>query len=405
MRRAGEISGRRDWGNPMKLQRRDLLTMVAVFLSAFVTMADFIMYPVLYQLYQAFPADEWAINAMVSLPSWFILAACLLSPKLIDAVGSKPVLVGGIAITLVCGALVPVFPTPIVMVVLRLIAGIGMGCVDTAAPVIINESFDDIEQRNWIMGFYSVAMSALGAVLSMVSGLLAGGGWKASFGTYLICVLPLVTCIFLIPNQRKAAAAEEEMDAVQTDDGKLGAPFWTCVLLFIVFVLCAATVQNYVSFYVEENSLGNEAFTGLLTTIFMVVGALAGLVYGYVFTKLRYRTAAAMYAITGIGMLAMRFFPSPAVACITMGVLGASYVIFTSYVYTHFTEIAPPSRMAFAVGIASGGGYVAVGVLSYVVIGLMAVFGTFTNELLLYGCVCIAVAVLELITNSGMPRE
>jgi MFS family permease len=79
----------------------------------------------------------------------------------------------------------------------RFLVGVAEAGIVTGSVVLVSEYFGGKERHKWF-AFQNAFLSFFGAILIFTSGIIAAGGWRASFGLYGIGLLMFVTAaIFL----------------------------------------------------------------------------------------------------------------------------------------------------------------------------------------------------------------
>ena len=115
-------------------------------------------------------------------------------------------------------------------------------------------------------------------------------------------------------------------------------------IFFIANILLGATILYYLSSYIFENNLGDSSFAGLSTAVKSVVGILIGIAYGFIVKKLGRWTSTVSYAVAGVTLLLLIWFPGQAMALVIGTVCGLTYKVLMSYNYGHGFSIVPASR-------------------------------------------------------------
>lgn len=88
-----------------------------------------------------------------------------------------------------------------IVLLFRAIVGAGVGIIIPMSTGLLSFYYPK-DKQDKLMG-YSSAMNQMGGVIAtLVSGLLAGISWRASFLVYLMGLLCIVLCFLFLPNER-----------------------------------------------------------------------------------------------------------------------------------------------------------------------------------------------------------
>ncbi len=269
------------------------LALVAIFFSTLAVMADLAITPVIGMIYGYYPDHTSAVNYIVSGPMLVLVAASLITPLLTRRFNKKTVFIAA-AVIFSIGAI------------------FGAAADD---PLYIADLYENPQDRNKITGFYNAAQSLMGMILSYAAGMLAANGiWMEVYKLYWLSIPMLILVILFLPSVKpntQVAAAKEEKKAKEA----IGWRYWyMSAIFFIANILLGATILYYLSSYIFENNLGDSSFAGLSTAVKSVVGILIGIVYGVIAKKLGRWTSTVSYAIAGITLLLLIWFPGQATA-------------------------------------------------------------------------------------------
>lgn len=347
---------------------------VAIVLTRFAQMGDFVLYPITNEIYKLFPDAAGLANYIVSGPPLLIVAVALLLPLLSGRVGKRTLLVVGAALFAVGGILGAAWAAPEWMAFTRTLVGIGQGILGVVSVTIVTDVIQDKEKQARYVGIYN-ASSNLGAmILSLLSGGLAAFGWKAPFLLYLFAV-PMVVALRCFVPESAASISDDHERTKRTGDGRtrLGNEFWALTIAMGVFSILRTVVLYYMSAYVEENALGGSGLTALATSLsqaFAFAGAMS-------FTILYKRVGRWIMAVScGMAAVALVLWCGAASAvtvfvvyCLICGGSG----LFMAYSYAHSMLIVPRDGVDQAIGALSAVGGIASFVTTYLVTWLMKI--------------------------------
>ncbi|WP_414897845.1 MFS transporter [Rhodovulum sp. YEN HP10] len=159
-------------------------------------------------LHVAVPTLTQALGASNTEVLWIIdiyplLMAGLLVPMgtLADRVGTRRILLTGLAIFGLASALASVSPTPGLLIVARMLLALGGAMIMPCVLGVIRRTFDDPAERGLALGLWGTVGAAGAAVGPLIGGALLGHFWWGSVFLINVPVMLLVlpVCWLLLP--------------------------------------------------------------------------------------------------------------------------------------------------------------------------------------------------------------
>ena len=385
------------------------LFIAALFMTNFIIMTDFVIFPIADVLYTQFPDQVNGVNFIISGPSAIIVVASLLIPSLLDHVDRKLLLLIGcaaFAVSAIGGCAIQSVPY---MIACRSVGGATYAIVQVCAISIISDYWPDENKRASIVGYYNTAQAAAGGIMSFISGNLALNGWTASYQTYWIAVPVFLMVLLFIPNMKGRRAAGRTDDTVANREvpaakpsWNLGAHFWAMVACFVVPTICyMIAVNSFVSVYVVENGLGDASLAGLLTTMGTIGSATMCALFGRVFKRLGLRTSLPNYFIMAVCLFVMFLRPPVPAIMVCCLLSGGCFGTLFSYNYAAGSMIVEPQNVDRATGVVTSAYGLATFVSTYFATFLMDVMGTgFVVDIfpVLVG-MCLFAGIVEVVRN------
>lgn len=273
------------------------------------------------QLQHEFPSvPTTLIEWSVTLANLSALVTLILNPKLTQKFGVRHVVVFGLLLSGIFGALPALSTSFAWLMVCRAILGLGIGLFSPHAIGLIAHVYHD-EFKTRLMG-YQTGISALGnAVLLAVAGILIALSWRAVFGLYLL-LIPLAGLAYRMIPQRTNLTPTK-----QTVRQKLPRlQISLCLLAFVTYLIIWGVQLKLPALFVQHH-LGNSQLANWTLSAMNLGGLLAGLTFGRVHRKLASKTLTLGYLGAAISVLVMLFSKQPAIA-----IFGA---IFFNYIYSY----------------------------------------------------------------------
>ncbi len=224
--------------------------------------------------------SQTKIQMLISITTFIILFSSLLAGKLQEYIAKKYIVIIG-CILFVVGGVLPFFAKDFnVILLFRVIFGIGCGFVQPMSSAIIEENFSGHE-RDKMMGLQASMQQCGSSLINFTCGELGTIGWNYAFLPHLIGLIPLLLVPFLLPAVKPDRfAIEEKANKLERKKVKLtkGAIFWAATNFFAFMSAQANSI--YGAYFLAEQGFGNSATAGRMTLVSSGVGFLTGLVLG-----------------------------------------------------------------------------------------------------------------------------
>jgi MFS family permease len=265
---------------------------------------------------------------------------------------------------------------------------------------LINEFYHDDEKKcSMVIGNFSASTALIGAVMSIIAGLLCSIRWDFVFYEYLAAIPILVLMIIFIPrtppeketgSRKKESAASEKIPAVRVT-ALIGSLFVVGVLFGFMAYQC--------SMYVDQTELGTSVFAGVLSGVVTVSTAIACFIFAAIYACIKRGTAVLIYAFLAVGFFVGSFILNQAWAVLCFTLLGFGYGLAMSYFYMHATVIVPPSKASFVLCLVAADVGLGTFLSSYFSTSMMTIFkfSELISLLPIYACIAVIGGILSII--------
>lgn len=314
--------------------------------STLTVMAPTIVAPALPSIAREFAGVaqvDLLVPLVLTLPALVIALTASAAGALVDRIGRRPVLVGGILLYGLAGG------TGLVVDSLPgLLAGrVGLGLAIAAALTAVTTLIADLyggQARSRMLARQAAVMGVSGTVFTIVSGVLAGSGWRWSFVLYPLAwgLLPAVARTIPAPRQRDPTDRYDVVPGPGTvsDVRRMGAPHpaevvpamgrgATGVVAVSIGLLALVQVMFYLlpvqlPFVLEEVFGLGPARMGFFVAVPPLAYAAASLTSARVSAGRRRASVVALaFGVTGVGYLAVGLGPNLAVVAVGLAIGGA----------------------------------------------------------------------------------
>ena len=304
------------------------LLKIAIITMSLVQMGTNGIAPILAQIAAAFPqASDTTIQFLMTFPSIFCLIFTMASAFLSDRLPKKTLAVCGLSILCLTGILACLFHGSLVILyVWAAFLGIGIGMVAPLAPALINECFTGNEKQT-LLGWQNSANNVGSMIMTFAGGFLATLGWNFGYLVYLLGAFGIFFAIIGVPGQSsKAITAANTSDKTRLTGlegrGKFRLVILKEMIITCLFLFIYSAAPANLAMLVTERSLGDSAYAGTISTMFLLGGTITGLLFGLISKILKRWTAlcGALLLIIGAVIIAISHGTVPlVVGCLVAG--------------------------------------------------------------------------------------
>lgn len=299
-------------------------------------------------------AQAGALMSLFGLPGIFI---SIPGGILADVYGAKRVGIASLIIALIGTLMVASGNSFTILVIGRIISGIGALTISIVAPQMISQRFEK-KDIGIAMGIYNTAMP-LGTIITLNTfGIIAAGSnWRVPiYMTTVYCFFVLILFIFKYPSLPKETMnrKKESLDLKKSLSTikSVGWPVWIVAAIWMMY---NASTISYLSFGSDYYmSAGYDAnYAGFLTSLLMIGALIFSTIIGYLTDKFDREE---FFIIFGSIILAFALFliPRAGISPLLLGIIiGVSAAFIPSPVFSLVPKILSSSQAGLGYGILS----------------------------------------------------
>ena len=343
----------------MKKSNRFLLKFTLV-LSAFMCQADpMILQPNLGSLAAEFSTLQYSVITMIiTVSALFLGIAALISGSVAAKIGKKKLLLTGSLLFGCGGCLTSIAPSFALIILCRILEGLGTGFVITLSMTLIPELFPN-----------AVATALWGTVLGTVAGYLGVISWKYANFLYLIGFVILIFQLLVIPSDNKL---RQHTPAVP--GGKVTASAYSVAILAFLFAVISTIFMTSVAAFIIDAGLGDSSQAGVTVSAMTVGSFLIGLAFAKLFESLKTLTPVVSYVAMAIGVILPVLMPSYFIACAGAFIFGMGYGTYFPYINAEAIRISPPESTDANMSLINGAYYIGMFASSFLMAGIGSLF-------------------------------
>lgn len=295
-------------------------------------------------------ANIMSLNGYVGLVMTFVVAVVIMK------FGARK----ATTLVLTCavvGAVISALATDVIVLMIgRLIEGVGYACIGSTVPVIISEWFPP-SKRGIPMGLFSVWVPLGSMFIMATSGFFFTVGDPLSYHNvfwFVVVLLVIVTILWIAAIRDPKVSYLEEADAnapkPKMSEGFKSLSCWISMIAFAAFALGTACVMNFETLYMvqtmgmdqlEANSMMNIA------NIAVVVGGIGiGIVLNFVTGNLQRLIILVVASVVLGASFTMSYTVGAGMLIPWLIVFGLSNGIVPAIFFTMVAEIAPRPELA-----------------------------------------------------------
>ncbi|MEQ8402425.1 MAG: MFS transporter [Roseitalea porphyridii] len=288
------------------------------------------------------PGGDRFVPLILTMPGLAIAIAAPLAGLIADRTFKRRILLAGIAVYIVAGSSGLYLDTVGAIIAARLMLGVAVGAIMTAATALIAELYTDAE-RGRILGFQAAAMSFGGMVFILSGGLLADLHWRAPFAIYLAPIVLVPFILARVPIGEPAPARTAQ--SAPTAAFPWGFALLVCMAPFANFLIYF-TIPLKLPFMLSDMGLDSAALAGSAIAVMTFASGAVALVFGRIramappplMASLAFLLCAAAFALLSLRP------PVPVIFGLMVVVGLASGVILPNASTWLFTRMAPERR-------------------------------------------------------------
>lgn len=282
-----------------------------------------------------------SVELLLSVPAFAMMVMIALSPILSKYINERIMVSMGLFIFGITGIIPTFFSSYEIILVSRILTGVGIGLVNARAVSMIGERFSGNLQQK-LQGI-RCSMETLGqATLTLVAGQLLYLGWNYSFLIYGIAFIILFLYLTFVPTIQSTSA---NIDRTNDYTYKVSGKEWKFIILSSLLgglmVSASVMISLRIPSYIVESGIGTAVNGATILSISTFAGFLGGLAFGSLIKKLNIILLPLSMCIAAVGLIAITFAGN--LAIMALGASLSSFFITNSmsYMFSSLPEHLP----------------------------------------------------------------
>lgn len=340
-----------------------------------------------------------AIEFLITVPAFSIVAVMLVANPLANMLGKKNMIMLGLIIISIA-AIVAVYAIDYtVMLLARILYGIGLGFINALAIVLISDFFSGNECAT-LLGLRN-ATEGLGqsALVAAAGFIYINMGYQYVPLVYL-CAIPILIIFFLfIPNDKQKEDYNYTQQ-IQSEVTKASLPLNSSLHCIILFFTVAIFIGFFIKMYdvLTIKNLSDAKNVSIILTTMSFATMLGGILFGPLYIRLKFYLLPLSYLLTASSCLMVCVFDNLNLLIITFGIYGLCYPLVIVYMFnliptlaTNTTTVVVTAAMLLGCNV---GAFISP--LIFVALDNLISANIITN-ILIFATIYVAIAVITMI--------
>lgn len=325
---------------------------ITILLLSLVQMATTGLAPMLSNVSESFPdVSTSSIQFLMTIPGIFVVIFALLSAWISRHIRKRTLICIGTCFIFLSGILAFFLHGNIMLLRLWSAAlGIGMGLVSALTNSLAADYFEGKEKAG-LMGQITGMGNAGGMIMSIIGGVLAAIAWHYNYLVFLLVLPGLFCCLLFLPKENKKAP--EMKNGGHTAKLSSDAVFFAATAC--IFLFCYNVGPANLSMLIAEKGIGGSTLTGVAAAVYLLGGALLGLVFGKLNSLLNMYTIPAGFLLLIIGFFGILASSSVAPLILFCLIGGSAISMIMPQCMNQVSGNPDPSQAAFAIALVMAG--------------------------------------------------
>ena len=250
------------------------------------------------------PDIDLRARLVVSIPTLLLALSGPIVGALADRIGRRPILLFGILLYAVAGALPWLLDDLTAILASRAALGLGMGILFTLPPALLADYYDDIPRRRRAIAIYATATASGGVIFVLAGGLAADIHWRAPFLLYLSALVFLPSLLATVNEPHRTTSEDAQDSAPGAAAPRTPTPWLALVAIYaMVAITGGAFLQMPLNlpFLLVDIGVEQASIAGYAIAWPLLLMAIAGPLYPYLRKRL---SNAWIYALVAGGLAA-----------------------------------------------------------------------------------------------------
>ncbi|MFD1795062.1 MFS transporter [Paracoccus aurantiacus] len=377
-----------------------LAAMLTIMSNATITPA----LPGIQALFSDNPNAELLTRMLVTAPSLTVAIVAPFAGVLIDRLGRRPALFFGLLVYAVAGTAGLYLQSLEMILVSRLVLGLGVAAIMTAQAALIGDYFEG-PARGRLMGYQMGAVNLGGLVFVMTAGMLAEHSARLPFLIYALSLAFFPILWWLLPEPKRTAGGVDQ--AHPADPGEPGWPATVAtmsiaaILTFVIFY----SIPTQLPYHLVDIGLADPHYAGEVMAAMMFSAAVMAVVSGWVRPWLgRIGTPVTGYALLAAGFALLSVASTLVASMLGTALIGAGLGFCVPTFVTTALNASPAHRRGLVSGFVTSAFFLGQFLSPIVSQPIITTWG-YQRAFMIAAAGCVALALILALTLKRRPPQ
>lgn len=296
--------------------------------------------------------DQSIIQMVLTLPSLVGMIFALVSGPLSLKISKKRIVLFGLVCTLIggAGALLLGEKSIYILLLCSALIGVAQGINSTMTMALISDYFQG-EECSSLMGLQSAFVNGGSMIILFTSGILAGIKWTYSYIVYLSFIPIILIVLKNLPNDPPI----KENTVGKKKRSKLNKTVYFITIILFAYTLFSSVFQTNIAIYLKSNQLGEASTSGMVNSLMVGVGMVAGVLYGRIKKILKNNIVVVALSLATVGFFILYAFPFLPAVFISAALVGLGLSLLMPTAMFIVSNSVDSSMSATAIALTNAG--------------------------------------------------
>jgi MFS family permease len=337
----------------MKQNKKIALT---IFLISILQMSALGVSGAISDISAAFPdTSDSTVQMILTLPALFMFVFSIVSGKLSATIQKKYLITVAAVLIMISGTGGLLWHSNIyILLFWAAVVGSGIGFFMPINTSLIAIYFTG-KYREQMSG-QQVAIATVGGVcLSTLGGFIVKTGWSHIYIIFFAIIPGLICAWRFLPKENMKQQVQSEEKSIVVDEQKknikISPAAWVYIAVMFMTIAMYNIIPSNLTMYIFEKNMGGASIAGIVTAVFLLGGAVAGVIYPVIIRFVKDKIFLIAFACI-IGGSAILFVTSSlTIVFISVFIAGSSVGFVMSQTVVRISEVESKESVTFAVSL------------------------------------------------------
>lgn len=317
--------------------------------SLLTIMAPTAVSPALAAIKEAFPQiTATQAKLVLTLPTLVMMPIGLFSARLTAKIDKKKLLLTGMVLFLVFGVSGGFVNDFRLLLLMRLLFGIGLGIMTPLSTSLIFDFAPDVNKRSRLLGIQGSSNQLGGLIFMSLSGVLASISWRYSFLVYAFVIVSIILTLLFMPSIPPSVPQDTNSNG---EKKKMSKKILFLAFFAMMIFACYFLINTDLALFMNAKGIGGAKECGYALSFMRIPAVIAGILLAWIMRNLKDWTMPFATIIMASGYLIIAYshsFVILMIGCLVVG-LGGGFALPPLSLY--LPRVVTPRQRTLGVAI------------------------------------------------------